>query len=649
MPNTELSFLTNIVFTNNDKTSFITDTELPTKIGRVITPDMNQENNIKNNTRGASTSANEGVTVKMSSSEFNQQTSNKNVGVTNDLYHYELFSDVTQPNNPATIQNYIKNESGAYYNKSNPKYKSTNPYMSLIQDFSESKVELDNNGNEIKKWVSPGKLLKYSDFVYLRDIGVYPINRLMILRRYIAAPSYDLSEEMNNKNQTIGVPISTVIGWVKADEDIFSMSFNEVWKSTNKFVHELIREIINDQFNLDIGNIIPIPGWGQSMVFGFLHKLGFTDYDGQNLPIGDPNLLREGVTRETESMGLASNINMTLETAYELKYVNDVDPTVAFHNIIQNLLNMGTSNVKFLFKGGGTMGALGEFINNPSLANLIVMMKKLINTIFTELKSAISSGLSKLKNKNGKVTEPSEETARDNDNKKKMAESTDFIEKGGKKYAVYKDANGDSQEEDVKSARYIQAVKEKNSTVGTNLVEAEKNKLKTTEKQNKYLNTASIMNAGASFIDFISGIVDDVLASTMARYKWPMQGAIAQSTGMNLTPWHLTVGNPASPILSMNQIKVDSVEVRLGSEMLFNDLPKYVYAKITISQARNLGKQELMRFFGVNLKRTYSNVYKTSTIEDQLNMKSILSDKKISERGTIRETPTTTDGDVKKT
>ena len=65
---------------------------------------------------------------------------------------------------------------------------------------------------------------------------------------------------------------------------------------------------------------------------------------------------------------------------------------------------------------------------------------------------------------------------------------------------------------------------------------------------------------------------------------------------MNMTPWHITIGNPSAPILSMNQIKVDSVQVKFGSELLFNDLPKYIYATVSVSNSRVLGRQELMRF-----------------------------------------------------
>ena len=50
--------------------------------------------------------------------------------------------------------------------------------------------------------------------------------------------------------------------------------------------------------------------------------------------------------------------------------------------------------------------------------------------------------------------------------------------------------------------------------------------------------------------------------------------------------------------------------------MLYNDLPKYIYATITLSNDRPLGKQEILRFFGVNMVRKYSNVYNAMEDDD---------------------------------
>ena len=302
---------------------------------------------------------------------------------------------------------------------------------------------------------------------------------------------------------------------------------------------------------------------------------------------------------------------------------------------------MGTSNIKFLFKGGDTMGNLSTFIQNPSLSNLVIMMKELINVIFSEIKKSISTVLGK----SGSVGKAA--TAAENE-RDRNAKTANVVKKNDAEAKAIIAAGTDGEYTSTldgtkhKSTDYQYGIAKKriDGKEDISSIESLKNNVKLDEKKNKILNSKAVLQMGEAAIEYISGFVNSVLASTMARYKWPMQGAIAQSTGMALTPWHLTIGNPASPIISMNQIKVDSVEVRLGSEMLFNDLPKYIYAKITISQARNLGKQEILRFFGVNLKRKYSNVYKTTTIEQQLNMASIITDTTLNNRGVTGDSNT---------
>ena len=47
--------------------------------------------------------------------------------------------------------------------------------------------------------------------------------------------------------------------------------------------------------------------------------------------------------------------------------------------------------------------------------------------------------------------------------------------------------------------------------------------------------------------------------------------------------------------------------------MSFNDVPKLIDVKISIQQGRNLGKNEIKRFFGVEYKRYYKKQQTTQT------------------------------------
>lgn len=519
-------------------------------------------------------------------------------------------------------QNYIKNKiSTTYANGEN-----ANPYLNLINDFN------THDKNELH--------LNIHDFIYLRDIGVYPVNKLMILRRFSSAPaSPDLVH--SSRKVSMGKPLSTVIGWVKNDDDIFNISFNEVWKTQDKWVHYLIQEIINDQFGVDIGNIFPMPGWGQSLMFSFMSKMGWTDYGGSNLPIGDANLLRTGVTRETEGTGLATNMSLKLETTYELKYIQNIDPTTVFYSIINNLLNMGTSNIKFLFKGGSNISNLQKFVSNPNIKSLIHLVAGAINDILREVGNIIS---------NIKSSSEFGKTINNQNKLEKEAQKRDLDEEDIKRKAnakpKYNDKNevigsepvtlinggvwsaSDSTALSTAVYKYEELERKKNRN---SIINNASSSTKKTSFVDRMVNMASSLANGSEIIRYISGFINSVLASTIARYEWPMKGAIAQSTGMNMTPWHLTIGNPKAPIVSMNYIKVDSVEIKLSGDIFYNDLPRYINASISISNARPLGKQEILKFFGNTFIREYTSSVKfTGNIQTVESVEKLLLDESTS-------------------
>ena len=421
----------------------------------------------------------------------------------------------------SSVDNYIKSSVNAAYKTSGK-----NPYISLLETFNGE----GKNPKSLK--------LKPSDLAYLRDIGVYPINRLFILRRFpegVVVP-VDL-------NELDIEPISTVVGWIKSDSNLLSFDVNESWKTQNKWLHDLIRDIINSEFGIDIGNIFPIPGWGQGFLFGLLHDMGLTDYDAYHLPIGDANLLREGVMREYESQGIQSTFSFNMEVVYEQKYIGGIDPTSAFNDLLSNLLTMGTSNMRFLGKAGNKVArAMQRANNNPSDPN---GWKQLIMTVIPAVIKSLRGTISNMM---------------END-----------------KSGIYnKEDKPTPDESDTKDGK---------------------------EDKSKQTGQANLEKVG-----IIQKIVSSVLASTIARYQWPIRGALNQLTGEAATPWHLTIGNPYAPLLSINNIKVTSLDVTLGNEMAYNDIPRYMTTKINMSQGRNLGKQEIESMFGIEYKRKYKKV-----------------------------------------
>ena len=125
-----------------------------------------------------------------------------------------IYKDKTSTNT-AGIINHIKNNVNSAESK--------NPYADLISKFASK----------------PGMRLRPSDFAYLTDLGVYPINRMWILRRF--SESVTVPDNLDewvfatpDASANIPLPIATVVGWLQYDEKDIKISFNEVWKNKKK-------------------------------------------------------------------------------------------------------------------------------------------------------------------------------------------------------------------------------------------------------------------------------------------------------------------------------------------------------------------------------------------------------------------------------
>ena len=237
-----------------------------------------------------------------------------------------------------SVKNYTKTT--VYKNRNS----SNNPYEDLIKNF---------DGQNSSKSL----IIKASDLAYLRELGVYPINRMAVLRRF--QDGQLVPEKLDELDST---PISTVVGWLKEDENFGNFSFNENWTTTNKRLDELLGDMIKENFskNSPIKSIMPVPGFARGILFGLLKKAGVvggsdSPWDWNDIPIGDPNVLQEGPYRDPTNQNIASNIQYTFETTYEQKFIGDVDPGTAMIDIIDNLLKMGTSDMKFWLNNDSTI------------------------------------------------------------------------------------------------------------------------------------------------------------------------------------------------------------------------------------------------------------------------------------------------------
>ncbi|MFA5585338.1 MAG: hypothetical protein WDA02_02170 [Saccharofermentanales bacterium] len=451
-------------------------------------------------------------------------------------------------------KNYIKSSVNSAYSADKK-----NPYLKLLEDFNSQNAP------------SQGLVLNPTDFAYLRDIGVQPINKLVILRRFPIGTV--VPRDLNNINVK---PISVVIGWIKNDNnDLLNFSFGEVWRTQNKdeMLHLLINQMMSKEFGLGMDSILPVPGWLAGTLFGILRSVGLVSPDTK-VPFGDPNVLRESITREHEDVGHKSSFKISFDTVYEQKFIGDVDITSSTMNILQNLLTMGTSDIRFIGAVNSTiLRDLRAANNNPTNPDAWV---RLIKTIFGKVVDSIVKLIPEQIEVEVEVQpQPSignDETEEEED-LSKNDETTDDTTTNGV----------DNQPKTETRMEY------KN--------EDEKRRADIIEKQTSLLNDV-----------LSSTLVKDILSSTVAKYVWPMRGSIAMLTGEAATPWHLTIGNPYAPLLSLNNVKVNNVEVTFTGEMQYNDIPKYIKVNLDLDQGRNMGKNEILDSIGIEYQRKYNQI-----------------------------------------
>lgn len=269
------------------------------------------------------------------------------------------------------------------------------PHSDQVYDISTSNIiEKLKNIEHLK--------LNFADFAYLKDFGVYPNNRLMVARRFPSSVIDDLYSVKNEKSP--GNPISTVLGYFGDSEDFpVKLSFNEEWGNAEVSFVNLLNSLGEDfgfkgQFQLGSIlqggiNAVPLPGATLLLQRQIMKELGIiNDTDSAEIPQGDPNLIKEARSRsligeDEPGSGLSCKVSIDLKTRYEQKFINGVDPTIVFMDILNNALNMGTSVATFyLGKQNDAEGRVKKFleklINNPG--QVIADFLKSIITAFTK-------------------------------------------------------------------------------------------------------------------------------------------------------------------------------------------------------------------------------------------------------------------------
>lgn len=270
-----------------------------------------------------------------------------------------------------------------------------------FQDYHTTDI-YDTSISSLIKYTSkyPSMKLLASDFAYLKDFGVFPNNRLMIARRFAGAVKDDLTSYGVNSP----TPLATLVSWTPDGNNFIEFSFGEEWESAESSFREVLNDIGKDmKASQDqtgkLGDAasefsaISLPGFMEGLQYQVLNKMGLSDDKSvSGLPGGNPNLIREAKRRktldaETAGSGLKADVSINMKVEYEQKFINGVDPTLVYYDIIANALSFGTSESSFQFAGpfgAGVSETLQKFISGD-IKGIIEGIRNFVSSLISAI------------------------------------------------------------------------------------------------------------------------------------------------------------------------------------------------------------------------------------------------------------------------
>lgn len=262
--------------------------------------------------------------------------------------------------------------------------------------------------------------LRPQDFAYLKNVGVLPNNRLMIARRFLSP----VKDNIMGKGGT--PPKSILISWKPESEDFLDISFGEEWDDAEVDFTNLLNKLGGDFGIKDMGtglgkglNAVPLPGFTESVQRKVLEQLGILA-PGQGdaaFPSGNPNLIkmakrRKTIAKEQRGSGLKCSVSIKMTVEYEQKFISGIDPTIAWMDIINNVLNFGTSKSSNYGLSADFGKKVDKWTNDPS-------------TLVTDMISGIKAGLESFISGVEELVKKVQDSLSENDFTKKQKDTTE--------------------------------------------------------------------------------------------------------------------------------------------------------------------------------------------------------------------------------
>jgi len=425
---------------------------------------------------------------------------------------------------------------------------------------------------------------RYIDFMYCKDLGKIPNNRLITLRRFPGPIGDNIFKEAHPHNSNKfskkllkGVPdIGRLITWFDNEdnklEDICKYQYHATWKEFTSAIQQQSTNTRDDGLVTKLANFFS-PQNNEMVLNGFSGNvglismgasfLGYTTpanatqayYGMETLMNYDQHKIYEPQdkvwsTHQYEGR-LEFNQEITLTFRYQLRSYSNINPRAALLDLIGNIQTVTYRRGSFW---GGQVKMYGPQANS---------------SVFDKANAFVDKGFDKL----GGIWERIKNGNFDMESLQNWIE--DAINKTGEilKSAGNTAANVITGKEDISDEAKQKA----------------KEAMEATEKMNKKYKWTSA----------IKGMVKNQLGRPQ------IYALNSLLTGEEVGPWHLTVGNPRNPIMSIGNLILEHAETQHYGPLGIDDFPTELRVTVTLKHARPRDSVEIQKMYTKGLSSIY--------------------------------------------
>ena len=446
-------------------------------------------------------------------------------------------------------------------------------------------VSLSNNKNDKTSPLGQARY-KYADFMYCKDLGKFANNHLLTLRRFAFPVGDNIYTEaamgkQNNNWSTMG-DIGRLVTWFGNDdnklEDILKYDYVATWKELNSEINRV---------NSKEGEGADAPGATKNLFNKAILAIGQTNYSYiKALTKGTNPALTLPFMSVPIPAGQYQNDPVVLGQNYDAHKVYEPANTIRSTNIYDGELKF---NQEFSITFNYTLRAYDNI--NPKAAFLDLLGNIMVVTY-----------------RRGRFWGGENSILGVSRDKSMWNTANNIIKKGSDTAKTFTSQllNGDTQEA-------VNTLKGEWSNLYEKSKELVDNLLNNTDLTKLATN---IFNNG---IDAVTGILQNHLGRpAIYQFNSILDGDL---TGL----WHLTVGNPLNPIMSIGNLIMTKAEVQHYGPLGIDDFPTGLKVTVSLKHAQPRDSARIERMYTKGLGTIYQSLNSIKDINKVYSVKNVAS------------------------